>query len=99
MFAQFTDLLNPHMNNGLPPSLAIGEPSVDYSLKGCDIAAAAYLAEIAYLASPVSTHVISAEMHNQSINSMALVSGRYTLEAVKLCRMVCSFLETTGHAT
>ncbi|KAF9230316.1 L-Aspartase-like protein, partial [Melanogaster broomeanus] len=86
----------------------VGEPSVDYSLKGADIAAAAYLSEIAYLSNPVSTHVISAEMHNQfsllienpldhpltclsrSINSLALISGRYTLEAVKLCSMLMS---------
>ncbi|EGN93643.1 hypothetical protein SERLA73DRAFT_97584 [Serpula lacrymans var. lacrymans S7.3] len=90
MFAQLTDLLNHTMNSGLPPNLAVGEPSVDYSLKGADIAAASYLSEIAYLASPVSTHVISAEMHNQSINSLALMSGRYTLETVKLCRMLMS---------
>ncbi|KAF9244445.1 L-Aspartase-like protein [Melanogaster broomeanus] len=90
MFAQLTDLLNHSMNCGLPPNLAVGEPSVDYSLKGADIAAAAYLSEIAYLSNPVSTHVISAEMHNQSINSLALISGRYTLEAVKLCSMLMS---------
>jgi len=59
-------------------------------LKGVDVATAAYLSEIAYLASPVSTHVISAEMHNQSINSLALLSGRYTFETVKLCRMLMS---------
>ncbi|KIO03620.1 hypothetical protein M404DRAFT_145368 [Pisolithus tinctorius Marx 270] len=87
MFAQLTELLNHSTNCGLPPNLAVGEPSVDYSLKGADVAAAAYLSEIAYLANPVSTHVVSAEMHNQSINSLALISGRYTLEAVKLCFM------------
>ncbi|KIO03626.1 hypothetical protein M404DRAFT_61866, partial [Pisolithus tinctorius Marx 270] len=87
MFAQLTELLNHSTNCGLPPNLAVGEPSVDYSLKGADIAAAAYLSEIAYLANPVSTHVVSAEMHNQSINSLALISGRYTLDAVKLCFM------------
>jgi phenylalanine ammonia-lyase len=43
MFAQLTDILNHTMNCGLPPNLAVGEPSVDYSLKGADIAGAAYL--------------------------------------------------------
>jgi hypothetical protein len=43
MFAQLTELLNHSMNCGLPPNLAVGEPSVDYSLKGVDISAAAYL--------------------------------------------------------
>ncbi|EGN97221.1 hypothetical protein SERLA73DRAFT_169632 [Serpula lacrymans var. lacrymans S7.3] len=90
MFAQLTDLLNHTMNCGLPPNLAVGEPSVDYSLKGVDVAAAAYLSEIAYLSNPVSTHVNSAEMHNQSINSMALVSARYTLEVARLTKMLMS---------
>ncbi|KAI5992026.1 L-Aspartase-like protein [Pisolithus orientalis] len=67
-FAQLTELLNHSTNSGLPPNLAVGEPSVDYSLKGADVAAAAYLSVL-------------------SVNSLALISGRYTLEAVKLCFM------------
>ncbi|KAJ6583771.1 L-Aspartase-like protein [Mycena sp. CBHHK59/15] len=87
-FAQLTELLNHDTNRGLPPSLAWGEPSVDYSLKGADIAAAAYLSEIAFLANPVSTHVNSAEMHNQCINSLALISARYTLDTIQIVRML-----------
>jgi phenylalanine ammonia-lyase len=43
MFAQLTDLLNNRMNRGLSPNLSVGEPSIDYSLKGADIAAASHL--------------------------------------------------------
>lgn len=67
LFSQSTEIVNPTMNNGLPPSLAATDPSLNYHTKGIDIATAAYVAELGYLASPVSTHIQSAEMHNQSI--------------------------------
>ncbi|KAJ3812682.1 L-Aspartase-like protein [Lentinula aff. lateritia] len=89
-YAQLTELLNNHMNKGLPPNLSVDEPSVDYCMKVSDVAAASYLSEIAYLANPVSTHVISAEMHNQAINSLALISIRYTMDTIKLVRMIMS---------
>jgi len=67
MFAQCIDLINPSMNRGLPPSLAATDPSLAYHAKGIDIAVAAYVGELGYLANPVSTHVQSAEMHNQAV--------------------------------
>ena len=67
LFAQSTELVNPMMNNGLPPSLAATDPSLNYHTKGIDIATAAYVAELGYLANPVSTHIQSAEMHNQAV--------------------------------
>jgi phenylalanine ammonia-lyase len=67
LFSQCTELLNPTMNRGLPPSLAATDPSLDYHAKGVDIATAAYVSELGYLANPVSTHVQSAEMHNQAV--------------------------------
>lgn len=67
IFAQLTELLNPAFNRGLPPSLAATDPSVNYFGKGVDISAAAYVSELGYLANPVSTHIQSAEMHNQAV--------------------------------
>lgn len=73
LFAQSTELSNPFMNNGLPPSLAATEPSLNYHGKGVDIATSAYVSELGYLASPVSTHIQSAEMHNQSVKCVVAI--------------------------
>jgi phenylalanine ammonia-lyase len=67
MFAQCTELMNPALNNGLPPSVAATDPSLNYHAKGVDVAIAAYASELGFLASPVSTHIQSAEMHNQAV--------------------------------
>ncbi|KAF9519361.1 hypothetical protein BS47DRAFT_1482068 [Hydnum rufescens UP504] len=90
LFAQLTELLNPALNNGLPPSLAASDPSVNYFGKGIDIAAAAYVSELGYLANPVSTHIQSAEMHNQSVNSLALISARATITSLEVLTMLIS---------
>ncbi|EIW80706.1 phenylalanine ammonia-lyase [Coniophora puteana RWD-64-598 SS2] len=81
-FAQLTETVNATMNRGLPPNLAGGEPSLDYGFKGIDINAASYLGELHSLGGMnVGVGSVSAEMHNQSVNSLALVSARYTLQA------------------
>lgn len=67
LFAQCAELIDPSMNRGLPPNLSATDPSLDYHAKGVDIATAAYVAELGYLANPVSTHIQSAEMHNQAV--------------------------------
>ncbi|KAK2463140.1 hypothetical protein APHAL10511_004795 [Amanita phalloides] len=87
-FAQLAELINPAMNRGLPPSLAATDPSHNYHGKGIDIASAAYVAELGYLANPVSTHIQSAEMHNQSVNSLALISARQTLNSLEVLTML-----------
>ena len=90
LFSQCTEIINPAMNNGLPPNLAADDPSTSYSMKGADINVAAYMSELAYLAHPVSSHVQTAENANQAINSLALISARYTHMAVDCLSMICA---------
>jgi phenylalanine ammonia-lyase len=78
LFAQSTELVNPALNNGLPPNLVADEPGRSFLMKGVDIATAAYMSELGFLANPVGSHVQNAELGNQSINSLALISARYT---------------------
>ena len=82
LFAQLTELCNPAYSNGLPPNLTADDPSRDFLAKGIDTQAAAYTAELGLLAGRVTPHVLSAEMHNQSINSLALLSARYAFTAL-----------------
>ncbi|KAJ7350574.1 phenylalanine ammonia-lyase [Mycena albidolilacea] len=90
LFAQQAELIDPSMNRGLPPSLAATDPSLNYHGKGVDIASAAYVAELGYLANPVSTHIQSAEMHNQAVNSLALISARATINSLEVLSMLTS---------
>ncbi|KAJ7647654.1 L-Aspartase-like protein [Roridomyces roridus] len=93
LFSQCTELLNPAMNRGLPPSLAATDPSLNYFAKGIDIATAAYVSELGHRAAPVSTHIQSAEMHNQSVNSLALIAGRSTIDSLDtLSLLIASYL-------
>ncbi|KAK4332276.1 Phenylalanine ammonia-lyase [Rhodotorula toruloides] len=80
-FTQLTEMLNAGMNRGLPSCLAAEDPSLSYHCKGLDIAAAAYTSELGHLANPVTTHVQPAEMANQAVNSLALISARRTTES------------------
>lgn len=79
------------MNRGLPSCLAAEDPSTSYHVKGLDIAAAAYCAELGHLSNPVN-HVQPAEMSNQAVNSLALISARRTAEANDVLAMASSFL-------
>lgn len=90
MFSQSTELVNPAMNHGLPPSLAASDPSLNYHGKGVDIATAAYVSELGYLANPVTTHIQSAEMHNQAVNSLALISARATVTSLDVLTILMS---------
>jgi phenylalanine ammonia-lyase len=88
LFAQCTEIMNPAMNRGLTPNLCADDPSLSFWGKGIDIAMAGYYSEIAFLSNPVSTHVQSAEMHNQALNSLALISARYTMTVVEIGSMM-----------
>jgi phenylalanine ammonia-lyase len=82
LFSQATEIINPMLNDGLPANLCADDPSTSFTCKGIDINIASYQSELGFLANPVGNHVQSAEMHNQAINSLALISSRYTLQAL-----------------
>ncbi|KAJ5354280.1 hypothetical protein N7541_006844 [Penicillium brevicompactum] len=93
IFSQCSELLNPSLSNGLPPNLAMDDPSLSFAFKGIDINMASYTSELGYLNHPVSNHVQSAEMHNQAINSLAFIAARYTGDAIEvLSLMIASYL-------
>ncbi|KAI9803698.1 MAG: hypothetical protein M1833_000610 [Piccolia ochrophora] len=77
LFTQCTEMINPATNRGLPPNLVAEDPSSSYIFKGTDLNIAALQAELGFLSGPMN-HVQTAEMGNQSLNSLALISARYT---------------------
>ncbi|KAG2159135.1 phenylalanine ammonia-lyase [Suillus bovinus] len=91
MFVQLTEIVNPAMNRGLFPNLAGGEVGLDFAFKGVDIAAASYVGELNVLGGMnVGVGNVSAEMHNQSVNSLALISARYTLTALEVSTLLAA---------
>ncbi|WAR07498.1 PAL2-like protein [Mya arenaria] len=92
LLAQFQEVVDVNFNFGLSPNLSGCDINLDFGLKGSDIAMASYMSELDHFVNPMSNHVISAETHNQSVNSMALVSARLTAEAVEIVLMMVSDL-------
>lgn len=89
LFSQVSEIINPSTNNGLEANLNASDKE-NFTMKGIDVNVAAYMSELAALAHPVSSHVMSAEMHNQGINSLALLSARRTMEAADLLAHICA---------
>ncbi|CAG8410414.1 unnamed protein product [Penicillium salamii] len=83
LWSQVSEIIGPNTNNGLEANLNPTDHE-NYTMKGIDVNMSAYMSELAALAHPVSSHVMSAEMHNQGINSLALISARRTMEAADL---------------
>ena len=90
LFAQCTEMINPTTSWGLPPNLCSDDPNDSFLFKGLDVVVAGLTSELGFLANPVGSHVQTAEMGNQSLNSLALVSARYTLEAVDVLSQIAS---------
>lgn len=84
LFTQCTEIINPATSRGLSPNLVFGEPSESFVFKGTDILIASLLSELGYLANPITPHVQTAEMGNQSLNSLALISARYTMDSASI---------------
>ena len=84
LFTQCTELINPATSRGLPPNLVAGDPSESFIFKGTDILIASLLSELGFLANPISPHVQSAEMGNQALNSLALISARYSIDVLDI---------------
>lgn len=83
LFTQCVEIINPVTNRGLPPNLVADDPSTSGIFKGTDIHIAALQAELGFLSAPVN-HVQTAEMGNQALNSLALISARYTHIAINV---------------
>lgn len=90
LFYQFTEMTDPAKNRGLAPNLCVDEPSTSFTFKGVDVNMAGYMSELSFLGNPVHNHVVSAEMGNQALNSLALISARYTDTAMEILRLMCA---------
>ncbi|ELU01450.1 hypothetical protein CAPTEDRAFT_53268, partial [Capitella teleta] len=88
MFAQFSEIVDVSINNNLSPNLCGMDARHDFGFKGVEIAMAAYMSELDYLTAPITNHVLSAELRNQSVNSLALISARMTQQALKILQMM-----------
>ncbi|PWY71717.1 putative phenylalanine ammonia-lyase [Aspergillus heteromorphus CBS 117.55] len=88
LLAQCNELISPSLSAGLPPNLCADDPSLSFTVKGLDVNMTAYYSELAFLANSVVSHVQTAEMSNQSVNSLALISARYTGQSVQILSMM-----------
>ncbi|KAI1107951.1 phenylalanine ammonia-lyase [Jackrogersella minutella] len=90
LFSQLTEMVDPTLSGGLPANLAADDPSLSFTFKGVEINMASYMAELSYYAGPMSPFIQAAEMHNQSVNSMALASARMSAHATELLTLMAA---------
>ena len=88
LFALMSEVTDVSINNGLTPNLCGGDPRVNMGFKGTEIAMASYMSELDSLTNPLTNHVLSAEIRNQSVNSLALISARKTEQALEILQMM-----------
>ena len=87
LFGLMSEIIDCNINNGLSPNLCGGNPNVDMGFKGAEVAMASYTSELDFLNSPVSNHVLNAEIRNQTVNSLALISARMSEDALEIFQM------------
>lgn len=90
LFSQLTEMVDPTLSGGLPANLAADNPSLSFTMKGVEISMASYMAELSYYAGPMSPFIQAAEMHNQSVNSMALASARMSSHATDILMLMAA---------
>ena len=92
LYTQCVEMINPATSRGLPPNLVAEDPSTSGIFKATDIHISALQAELGFLSNPMN-HVQSAELGNQALNSLALISARYTHTSISiLAEMVAAHL-------
>ncbi|OTB01339.1 hypothetical protein M426DRAFT_25786 [Hypoxylon sp. CI-4A] len=90
--SQYTELINPATNRGLPPNLVAEDPSASLLFNSTDLNIVALAAELDFLANPVK-HAQATEIGNESLGSLALISARYTHTAIDvLSQLVAAHL-------
>ncbi|KAJ5115006.1 Phenylalanine aminomutase (L-beta-phenylalanine forming) [Penicillium alfredii] len=88
--SQCQEIINPSTNKGLPPNLCLDNPSLSFTCKGIDINMSSYFSELAFLSNSIPSHVHTAEMNNQSVNSLALIAARYAAQSADIVTMMCA---------
>lgn len=87
LFALMSEIMDFKINNDLSPNLCGGDLNVDMGFKGTETAMASYTSELDFLTNPVSNHVLCAELRNQCVNSLALISARMSEMVLEIFQM------------
>ena len=84
LFAQCIELINAATSRGLPRILLAAEASESFITKGTDILVVSLVSELGFHSNPVASHVQAAEIDNQAVNLLALISAHYTLDSPEM---------------